>query len=284
MTICQITEEIRRQLAGQYPATEIESFIRILFGYYLNMNPLQIYLSHGHELPAGVEPQIRAATGDLKKFRPIQYIIGETEFCGLKFEVTPDVLIPRPETEELTDWILHEYDKSAALSIVDVCTGSGCIAVALAAGFRNAGVWAVDISEAALAVARRNALKNRVKVEFLQRDVLQDDLTDFEPASLDMIVSNPPYVTLPEKRQIQPNVLEYEPYQALFAPGHDPFIFYKRIAAFGMKCLKPHGKVFFELNEAFPEEVAQVLQQNGYSDIVTRKDINGKWRMIFAKK
>jgi release factor glutamine methyltransferase len=284
MTTCQITEEIRRQLAGQYPVTEIESFIRILFGNYLNMNSLQIYLSHDHELPPGAEPQIRAAIDDLKKYRPIQYILGETEFYGFKFEVTPDVLIPRPETEELVDWVLHEYDKNAALSIVDIGAGSGCIAVALAAGFRNAGVWAVDISEAALAVARRNTLKNRVKVHFLQKDVLKDDLTDFEPASLDVIVSNPPYVTLPEKRQIQPNVLEYEPHQALFTPGHDALIFYKRIAAFGTKGLKPHGKVFFEINEAFPAEVAEILKQHGYSDIVTRKDINGKWRMISAQK
>jgi release factor glutamine methyltransferase len=175
---------------------------------------------------------------------------------------------------------MHEYDRDAALSIVDIGAGSGCIAVALAAGFRNANVWAVDISEAAIAVAQRNALKNNVKINFLLNDVLKGDTMGFEPESLDVVVSNPPYVALSEKQQIMPNVLEYEPHQALFAPDDDFLIFNKRIADFGKKCLKPHGKVFFEINETIPEKVADTLKQCGFSDVTQRKDISGKWRMV----
>jgi len=280
--IRQIVEEIRRQLTGLYPETEIESFARILFRYYLGLTPTQIHLSHDHELPDRVEMQIRKAVDDLKKYRPIQYIIGETEFYGLNFELTPDVLIPRPETEELTDWIIHEYRRDATLSMVDIGTGSGCIAVALASHFHNASVWATDISEAALNVAQRNAQKNRVSVNFLLKDVLNDDPTEFEHGCFDMIVSNPPYITPSERQYLQPNVLEYEPHCALFTPDNEPLIFYKRIAEFGLKCLKDKGRIFFEINEAYSAETADILKQYDYTNIIPRKDINGKWRMIAA--
>jgi len=283
-TIRQINTELFRQLAGKYPDTEIESFSRILFRHYLNMTPAQIHLSQDNELPEKIEIQILAAIADLKKYRPIQYILGETEFYGLRFEVTPDVLIPRSETEELVDWIMHKYDRDAALSIIDIGAGSGCIAVALAVGFRHANVCAVDISETALAVAQRNALKNSVKINFLLSDVLKDNMMGFKPDSLDVVVSNPPYIALSEKQQILPNVLEYEPHQALFAPDCDFLIFFKRIADFGMKCLKPNGKIFFEINETIPEEVMDILKQHGYSEVTARKDINGKWRMVSGRK
>ena len=285
MTIHHIVNEIHLQLAVLYPIEEIESFIRILFRNYLDMNPVQAHLSHDNELPAEIGLQIRMAIDELKKCRPIQYILGEAEFYGLPFAVTPDVLIPRPETEELVDWIVHEYDRDSILSVIDIGTGSGCIAVALAANFPNANVWAVDISEAALAVAQQNTLKNKVKINFLLEDVLKENWMGFSPCSLDVAVSNPPYVTPSEKRLMQPNVLEYEPHCALFTPeDNDPFIFYKRIASFGLKCLKDRGRIFFEINEAFPGEVTDILKQYGYSDIVSRKDINGKWRMVSAQK
>ena len=284
MTIRHILSEIHRQLAVHYPATEIESFIRILFRHYLNMTPVQIHLSQNNELPAAIGQQILTAIDELKKYRPIQYILGVTEFYGLPFTVTSDVLIPRPETEELVDWIVHKYDRDALLSIVDIGTGSGCIAISLAANFPNANVRAVDISGAALTVARQNALKNKVKVNFLQEDILKDGLTGFESDSLDVVVSNPPYVRLSDQQQMQPNVLQYEPHSALFTPGDDPLIFYRRIAALGIKCLKKQGKIFFEINETFPAEVADILKQYNYSDIVSRKDINGKWRMVSAQR
>ena len=279
----QIIEVIRRQLTGLYPETEIESFVRILFRHYLGLTPVQVHLSHDHKLPDAIEEQIRKAVDDLIKYRPIQYILGETEFYGLNFELTSDVLIPRPETEELVDWIVHENHRDATLSIVDIGTGSGCIAVALAAHFPNANVLAVDISEAALAVAQRNAKKNNVLVNFLLKNIL-NDVTEFEPGFFDVVVSNPPYVTPSEQQYLQPNVLEYEPRCALFTPDNDPLIFYKRISEFGLKYLKDSGKIFFEINEAFFSKTVDILKQYGYTNIVLRKDINGKWRMVSAKR
>jgi release factor glutamine methyltransferase len=282
MTVSRIAAEMRRRLSGLYSEKETESFFRILFRRYLDMSPVQAYLSPDRELPVEAERQILHAVGELAEFRPIQYITGETEFYGLLLEVTPDVLIPRPETEEMVDWIVRGYDSGAALAIADVCTGSGCIAIALASAFSNASVHGVDISESALAVARRNALKNGVAASFLRGDVLKDGLARFESGLLDAIVSNPPYVTPAEKALMQPNVLKYEPHEALFAPDSDPLIFYRRIAAFGSRRLKNGGRIFFEINEAYHAEVADVLKKQSYSDIIPRKDINGKWRMVSA--
>ena len=283
MTIRQITAAMFLQLTGHYPETEIESYARILFKHYLKMAPAQVHLSQDSELPAGIEQQILAAIEELKKNRPIQYILGETEFYGLRFELTSDVLIPRPETEELVDWIVQEYNRNTSMTIIDIGTGSGCIAVALATNFPNANVWAVDISEAALVIAQQNALTNRVKINFLLGDVLSDGLMEFAPASLDVIVSNPPYVMPSEKALMLPNVLEYEPHVALFTPTDHPLVFYERIAAFGTKCLKNGGRIFFEINETLPDKLTDILQKNHYSDVTTRKDINGKWRMISAQ-
>ena len=283
MTILHIAKDIHRQLTGLYPETEIESFIRILFRHFLGMTSAQVHLSHDNELSPGIGKQIMEVVDELKKYRPIQYILGETEFYGLHFELTSDVLIPRPETEELVDWIVHQYDRNAALIMVDIGTGSGCIAVALAANFPNASVWAMDVSEAALAVARRNALKNNVKINFFADDVLKDGTMGFASASLDVLVSNPPYVAPSEKTLMLPNVLEYEPHCALFTPENDPLIFYKQIATLGTKCLKDSGKIFFEINETYHTKVVDILRQNNYSDITPRKDINGKWRMVSAE-
>ena len=284
MTLRHLTTEIHLQLAGQYPITEIESFVRILFRHYLKMTPAQAHLAQNSMLPAEIAQQMITAVDELKKNRPIQYITGETEFYGLPFALTPDVLIPRPETEELVHWMLHEYDQNAQLTLLDIGTGSGCIAVTLAANLPNACVWAVDISEAALAIARQNALKKNVSIHFLIKDVLNDGWMGFAPESLDVVVSNPPYVTPSEKAQMLPNVLQSEPHIALFTPNDQPLIFYEQIAAFGAKCLKDGGRIFFEINELFYEEVVEILRQNNYSDITVRKDINGKWRMVSAIK
>ena len=287
MIIRQIVAEIRRQLNGKYPDTEIDSFVRILFKQYLNITAVEIHLSQENELSPEVERQILTAVSELAKFRPIQYITGKTEFYGLQFELTPDVLIPRPETEELVDWIIQNLEignRKSEIDIIDIGVGSGCIAVALKANLPNAEVWAIDVSEPALSVARRNAAKNNVKINFIQHDILKDDLTCFGHNSLDLIVSNPPYITPSEKSEMQPNVLEYEPHCALFAPEDDPLIFFKRITIFGVKSLKKNGRIFFEINETYHAEVADILKQHGFSDISLRKDINGKWRMISARK
>jgi len=283
----EVIEKIWLQLNGKYPESEIDSFVHILFKHYLNMTSFEIHLLQESDMPNEIEQHILKAIDELAKYRPIQYILGKTEFYELQFELTPDVLIPRPETEELVDWIVCEYENqisNTSLSIIDIGTGSGCIAVSLKANFPNSDVWAVDVSEPALSVAMRNAAKNNVEINFIQRDVLKDDLTCLGCESFDIIVSNPPYVTSSEKSQMQPNVLEYEPHNALFTPDDDPLIFFKRIAAFGIKNLKDSGMIFFEINEAYHKEVADILKQHGLSDISLRKDINGKWRMISARK
>ena len=284
MTIRQMTTAMFRQLAAQYPGTEIESFARILFRHYLNMTAAQLHLMQDSELSSEAEHQIVTAISELQKNRPIQYILGETEFYGLPFDLTPDVLIPRPETEELTDWIVRKYPRDARLTIVDIGTGSGCIAVALASNFHNADVWAVDISEAALAVAEKNTLKNRVKVHFLLEDVLNSGLMGFKPASLDVIVSNPPYVTPSEKGQILPNVLDYEPHIALFVPDEDPILFYRPVADFGLEKLTANGLLYLEINTMHSEMIYSILSQKGYRHIEILNDLAGKERFIKASK
>ena len=296
MTINQIAKEAHLQLAGKYPEREIESFVRILFKHYCTsgeVNNASSVRSAEFAMPPYENKEIagqarndaiRYAIAELKNYRPIQYILGETEFYGLSFEVNPEVLIPRPETEELVDWIVRLYDKSDALSIVDIGAGSGCIAVSMKAHFHNATVWAVDVSERALSVAKRNAEKNHVEVNFLVKDALIDSMMGFNRDSLDIVVSNPPYVTSSDSQQMQPNVLDYEPHIALFTPKNDPLAFFKSITDFGKKCLKKGGMIFFEINETFHEEVAEVLKQYNFCNISPRKDINGKWRMISGQK
>ena len=283
-SILQAISDIHRQLTGRYPKSEIESFIRILFGHYLGMSSAQIHLSPDMVISSDDETRLKMAVDDLTKFRPIQYIIGKSEFYGLTFKVSPDVLIPRPETEELVDWIVRENNHRSGMKILDIGAGSGCIAISLATSLPNTVVWAIDNSDAALAVASENAKINGVTVNYMIADMLSDAIIDFFPeAFFDMIVSNPPYIALSEKQLMHPNVLEYEPHSALFPQGNDPLVFYRKIANVASRWLKKDGRLFFEINEAFPEEVSIILAQTGYSDITRQKDINDKWRMISAK-
>ena len=284
MTIEQISSHIRLQLKEIYPETEIESFIRIIFKEYMNLSPAEIHLSKNKEIPSLPELQIMDDVEELKGYKPIQYMFGKTEFYGLQLEVNPDVLIPRPETEELVNWIINDYDIDADLKIADFCTGSGCIAIALKSHFKNAEVWANDVSKEALTVARRNARKNHTKIYFRMKDLLKGSLNSMTDNSLDIVVSNPPYVTHSEKEWMSPNVLNYEPHCALFAPKKNPLIFFKRISYFAKKKLKNNGKIFFEINETSRNEIEKILKKYSFSEISSRKDINGKWRMISAKK
>ena len=289
LTIRQIVSDIREQLSDYYPETETDSLIRILFLHYCNLSQMEIHLRYDEEISSEKATRIQAAKDELKTYRPIQYIIGETEFYGLKFKVTPDVLIPRPETEELVDWIIHEVQTKSSSGIplspkiLDIGAGSGCIAVSLAAMIPSAEVWAMDISQQALLVTKENAGINNVRLSAVHSDILSDEADQlFSDAFFDIIVSNPPYISQSEKVLMQANVLEYEPHNALFAPGTDPSLFYRRIAKFGTKKLRNSGLIFFEINENFPVETATILEQYGYSNIISRKDINDKWRMISA--
>ncbi|MDR0844785.1 MAG: peptide chain release factor N(5)-glutamine methyltransferase [Tannerella sp.] len=225
---------------------------------------------------------IRPIVQRLKNHEPLQYIFGEVEFYGLLLEVNPTVLIPRPETEELVKIIL-QTQPAGGLRVLDVGTGSGCLAVTLAKRLAGADVSAIDVSEAALETARRNALRNDAPVRFIQADILADTLLDELPV-FDMIVSNPPYVMEREKAGMKPNVLEYEPHLALFVPDDDPLLFYRRIADIGLEKLKPNGLLYFEINRSCGDMMEEMLTQKGFRGIERTYDLCGNERFIKASR
>lgn len=217
----------------------------------------------------------------LKIHEPIQYIIGETEFYGLPFKVNKHTLIPRPETEELVEWIYSEFSNQQSTinnqQFLDIGTGSGCIAISLAKYLPNSKVSALDISEEALKIARENAETNKVEVDFFQKDILAAETL---PKKYDVIISNPPYVRELEKKQMQQNVLKHEPESALYVGNEDPLLFYRTISHLAKKHLNPEGKLFFEINEYLADELTALLEDEGFKNIQVKKDIFGKDRMI----
>ena len=215
----------------------------------------------------------------LQKQEPIQYILGYSDFCGLRFKVTPATLIPRPETSELVEWIANEATDGA--SILDIGTGSGCIAISLAHRMPQSKMTAWDISNEALAVATENSKTNDCAVTFKQVDILS-----YQPSGeqFDIIVSNPPYIKEVEKKQMHSNVLDWEPHTALFVPDNDPLLFYRTIATKGLSLLKPGGKLYFEINRAHGQETVEMLESLGYTDTELRKDFADNDRMIRAVK
>lgn len=225
-------------------------------------------------------PDLDSVINDIRAWRPVQYIIGTAEFAGMDFEVSDAVLIPRPETEELVDWIASEVGDSA--SILDVGTGSGCIAIALSRAVSGSSVWALDISADALAVARRNGAKYAPDVRFVEGDALSDFSALFAE-KFDVVVSNPPYIPDSDSRLMRRNVTDYEPHTALFVPDNDPLLFYRSIARTALRMLKAEGKIYFEIYELLADEMQRMLHDEGYEEIVVREDFRGKPRMICAK-
>jgi release factor glutamine methyltransferase len=243
---------------------------------YLNLKDTEIPYDKYHSLLKILE--------QLKTGKPLQYVIGETEFYGLSFKVNPSVLIPRPETEELVEWILSDVRNSktslAGLKIIDIGTGSGCIPISLKKNLPEAQICALDISTEALEVSKQNAALNKTSVNFIQADILNPLNGELTDEKFGIIVSNPPYVTNSEKQQMQPNVLLYEPHLALFVPNNDPLIFYKAIADFAIRHSNTKGFLYLEINENLGEETVQFLKQMGFKNIELRKDLSGKYRMI----
>jgi release factor glutamine methyltransferase len=231
------------------------------------------------------EEEIAAWNSILEQLKleiPIQYLLGKTSFYGLDFEVNENVLIPRPETEELVDWILERQQPTGNgrnLKILDIGTGSGCIAISLAKNLPNAQVFAIDVSEKALATAKKNAESNAVKVTFISRNIL--DAEDLEQ-EFDIIVSNPPYVRNLEKEEIKKNVLEHEPHLALFVEDNDALIFYRKIAELAQKNLSNSGELYFEINQYLGKEMVDLLEGMNFKNIELRKDIYGNDRMTLA--
>ena len=263
-----------------YAETEASALARWILEEEFGFSTLELYAGKDTDFPMEKRKRLNDILVRLARFEPIQYIIGKTEFCGLTLKVSSDVLIPRPETAELVDWIVSDCPQSG-LRVLDIGTGSGCIAITLAERMVEAEVSAWDISERALAVARENALHNNVRIAFSCMDVFNEPTGT---SVFDIIVSNPPYITESERAEMERNVLDYEPETALFVPDTDPLRFYRRIAHIGNQMLKPGGKLFFEINRAYGSETAAMLKYGGYSQVEVRSDSYGNARMIKAIK
>ena len=276
-SIKKIISFIKSELKEFYLVNEIDSFIYLIFEKLLDYSRTQLLLYQDKEINKNSYHKIKQITSDLKTYKPIQYILGETEFYGLKFNAVQNVLIPRPETEELVDWIIKE-NANKSIKILDIGTGSGCIAISLAKNLPKSIVYASDISETALKVAEQNCNLNNTNVRLLNFDIL-DSETELDE-TFDIIVSNPPYITEKEKVVMQKNVLDFEPELALFVPNEDPLLFYRSILNFGLNHLSANGQIYFEINESYGKETESLMKEKGFENIVLKKDINGKDRMI----
>jgi release factor glutamine methyltransferase len=281
MIIKSLKSHFNKTLSELYPDTEIQSFFNLLSEQILNMKRIDISQNLYSVVSGKKYDKFLKAIVGLKKHQPIQYILGDTEFYGLVFKVSPSVLIPRPETEELVDWIIKDSKEKQNISILDIGTGSGCIAVTLAKKLPNAKLFALDVSAEALKLAIINAETNEVEVEFIEADILDWDFGDLE---FDIIVSNPPYVRELEKEAMSANVLNHEPHLALFVKDDDALLFYRTITAVANKILKPKGQLFFEINENLGEDTKQLLVDAGYEDIELKQDVFDKNRMLKAIK
>ena len=276
-----VVNEIRDALKGFYPDSEAFSLAKMLLVEVFGFTTLELYGGKDKEFSGNHRVVLDEMLRRLQKNEPIQYIIGTENFCGLVFEVNPHVLIPRPETQELVEWIVDECRDKHTCRLLDIGTGSGCISISLANFLPQAEVESWDISEGALQVARRNCERNGVKVLLRQQDVLA---AVPEGVRYDVIVSNPPYITEKEKLDMDANVLDWEPSTALFVPDEDPLLFYRKIAELGCEMLKEGGSLYFEINRAYGDETLRMLEALGYVQMELKKDSWGNDRMIKAKR
>lgn len=283
MVLLQLKSQFLDRLTPLYDAEEVARFFELLLNAFESKKRIDLVLNP--QLETQLLHRWNQAMEALERFEPIQYIIGETEFYGLPFDVTPATLIPRPETEELVEWILKDAGLTS-LSILDVGTGSGCIPITLAKQLPQAQVTSIDVSTEALAVATRNAQRNGVNVQFIPQSVLETEAleTCFADQFFDVIVSNPPYVRHLEKEEIQPNVLEHEPHLALFVEDDDALLFYRHIGQFALHHLKKGGKLYFEINQYLGNETIALVESLGFQNIVLRKDLFGNDRMLRCER
>ena len=276
----QTIEYIRSELHGLYPHQEIEQFIALIFQNLCGYSKADLIIYKNKQISDSLALQIRRFAQRLKHYEPIQYILGSTSFLDFEFHVRPGVLIPRPETEELVERIYNE-NHQLGLRILDIGTGSGCIAISLSRLLPESDVSAIDISEEALAIAQENARLNNAHINFLQTDILHYQ-SDSQLLNFDIIVSNPPYVCQSEEADMSPNVLDFEPHTALFVPDTDPLLFYRHIAQLSKTMLAPKGRLYFEINERFGQATREMLEQMGYQHIEIIRDLQGKDRIAKA--
>ena len=283
MRIKQYRTQFIKELSPFYDAYEAESFFYLILEDKHKLRQIDLALNHELTFSESDFAVWDLLVAQLKKEVPIQYLLGKTNFYGLDFEVNENVLIPRPETEELVEWIVNEnskVDKAKTIKILDIGTGSGCIAISLAKNIPNAQVYAMDVSKKAIETAKRNAVNNKTDITFILQDVLNAEELK---CNFDIIVSNPPYVRNLEKEEIKKNVLDYEPHLALFVEDNDALVFYRKIAALAQNNLLENGQLYFEINQYLGCEMKDLLEKMNFENIELRKDIYDNDRMIFGK-
>jgi release factor glutamine methyltransferase len=283
MTLNEARTVLTKELKNVYESDELRNIIELVIEYITNMSRAEQVKNKVPYLTCTQLEDLDAITERLKKNEPVQYVLGEAWFAGMKFKVNKNVLIPRPETEELVDWIVKESQKSKVKSqnIIDIGTGSGCIPITLKHQLPEANVSAIDVCSEALFNATENAIKLNTEVDFTLLDFLDEEKWN-ELHQYDIIVSNPPYVKQSEINTIHERVKEFEPHLALFVPDNDPILFYKKLSDFSMKHLNAGGKLFVEINEALGEAVSNLFRSAGFLNVDLKKDMQGKDRMVMA--
>ncbi len=284
MTLFELRSIFLKGLKNTYSTQESNSIFKLLVYSKLNIDAATIVLDQDNELGEKNTVFFQKALQRLIKKEPVQYIIGETSFFDLTFKVTPDVLIPRPETEELVQWIISDQQVIQSVNkvkILDIGTGSGCIAISLAKNIPNAEIWALDVSQSAIEIARINAKQNKVNINFLNLDILK--IKEL-PHYFDLIVSNPPYVKQQEKEVMHGNVLQHEPDQALYVSDTIPLVFYDKITDLAKNHLTKNGKLYFEINQYLGKETLELIQSKGFKNVLLKKDFLSNDRMIRAEK
>ena len=290
-TSSNLVRECRKYYASEletiYGSDEANALIMILLEHYFGIDRVKMALEPKLRLSESELLTLHFAVKELLKNKPVQYIIGETEFCGMRFFVNENVLIPRPETEEMVNMIVSRRDKACFVrtgcDVLDIGTGSGCIAISLAKLLKDSAVTAVDVSEKALEVAKKNAEANEVSVTFIKDDILNPQNRDLLNGQFDIIVSNPPYVCESEKSEMRANVLDYEPSTALFVSDNDPLIFYRKILEFAQKALKTNGEVWFEINEKYGNEMLELCHKMRFKHSEIIKDFRDRDRILKAR-
>lgn len=281
-TLSEIEQSYQQKLSILYPSEEIRQLFLIAVEKVVP-TPVSLYpILKDKSVEDQIAEEILDIAGQLATGKPIQHILGEAPFYGLTFHVSEDTLIPRPETEELVHLILDRHKTQSGLRVIDIGTGSGCIAVTLSHHMQQPAVWAMDISDTALQIAKTNAERYREPVQFLLGDILEWDMIFDKEQQFDIVVSNPPYITLGEKIHMHKNVLDFEPDTALFVPEEAPLLFYDHIADFALTHLDKNGCLYVEINQYLGHETASLLQKKGFCEVKIHPDINGVDRMISA--
>ena len=272
----------RQRMALLYPANEIDAMMRVIMEEVMHYSPVDVVMRANEELPEFFTMRLNTIISRLERHEPLQYILGFAQFHGHNFKVTPATLIPRPETEQLVDIIIDENGDREDLNVIDLGTGSGCIAISLARALKFATVTGTDINNQALDVARENASALKVRVKWLEADMLE--MPPMPADSFDIVVSNPPYITMSEQAGMERNVLDYEPHSALFVPDNDPLLFYRAIAQFAMHSLKNGGRLYLEINQYQGEATAALLRNARLTDVALHRDSFGNQRFVTATK